>query len=292
MLFIFRLNLTTNNEYNNMDNNRAHLASLSIKGLAAIVIYGLTTLCSVYAHDFTQGQWLDLTHEFNEKSIYWPTAEPFKKSTVYEGQTQGGFYYSAYNFSAAEHGGTHLDSPVHFFEGRQSVEQISLAQLIGPVVVIDISNKTAKNRDYQLSVADIQTWEASHGQIANGSILLINTGFAQYYLDQKKYMGTIKRGEQGVKELSFPGIHPKAAEFIATKRQIKAVGLDTPSLDHGKSTKFQSHVTLFSHNIPGFENVANLNALPATGAWVIALPMKIKGGSGGPLRIVAFVPRL
>lgn len=238
---------------------------------------------------FNSGQWIDLTHEFNENSIYWPTAEPFKKTTVFEGQTPAGFFYSAYNFAAAEHGGTHLDSPVHFYKGQQSVEQIQLEQLIGPAVVIDISQKTAVNRDYQLSVEDIKAWEAKQGKIPQGSILLINTGFAQYYSDQKKYMGTTKRGEEGVKELSFPGIHPTAAEFIASQRKIKAVGLDTPSLDYGKSTQFASHVALFSHNIPGFENVANLNSLPATGAIVVALPMKIKGGSGGPLRIVAFV---
>ncbi len=244
---------------------------------------------STQALDFSAGHWVDLTHEFNEKSIYWPTAEPFKKTTVFEGQTPAGFYYTAYNFAAAEHGGTHLDSPVHFYQGRQTVEQIPLEQLIGPAVVIDISKQAAANRDYQLSVADIMSWEKRHGKIPDHSILLINTGFGRFYGDQKKYMGTTKRGEAGVKALSFPGIHPQTAEFIATKRKIKAVGLDTPSLDYGKSVKFAAHVALFKHNIPGFENVANLDVLPAVGATVIALPMKIKGGSGGPLRIVAFV---
>ncbi|MCJ8271172.1 MAG: cyclase family protein, partial [Psychrosphaera sp.] len=114
-------------------------------------------------------------------------------------------------------------------------------------------------------------------------------GSAKFYGNQKKYMGTTKRGEEGVKHLNFPGIHPKAAQFIVDNRKIKAVGLDTPSIDYGKSTTFKSHIILFGHNIPGFENVANLDRLPATGATVIALPMKIAGGSGGPLRIVAFV---
>jgi kynurenine formamidase len=246
---------------------------------------------SAEADLFAQGQWVDLTHEFNENAIDWPTAEPFKKTTAFEGQNPAGFYYSAYNFSAAEHGGTHLDSPVHFAEGQQSVEQIPLEQLIGPAVVIDIRSKTSKNRDYQLSITDILLFEAKNGKIANGSILLINTGFARHYSNQKQYMGTTKRGEEGVKELSFPGIHPKTAEFIVRQRQVKAVGLDTPSLDYGKSKQFETHVTLFKHNIPGFENVANLSSLPATGAHVIALPMKITGGSGGPLRIVAFVAK-
>lgn len=277
-----------------MHNNKLRLPFVSLKNLFVLLGSCFAVICYANANANAQGlgkgKWQDLTHEFNEKSIYWPTAQPFKKTTVYEGQTEAGFYYSAYNFAAAEHGGTHLDSPVHFYQGRQSVEQIPLEQLIGLAVVIDITEKTHENRDYQLSVADILAWEARQGTIPDGSILLINTGFAQYYSDQKKYMGTIKRGQQGVNELSFPGIAPSAAKFIATQRKIKAVGLDTPSLDYGKSTNFASHVTLFSHNIPGFENVANLDALPATGAMVIALPMKIKGGSGGPLRIVAFVP--
>lgn len=242
------------------------------------------------AQDFSNGRWVDLTHTFDENTVYWPTADQFKKTTVFEGQTDKGFYYTAYNFAAAEHGGTHLDSPIHFFKGRKTVEQLSLNQLIGKVVVIDIKQKTQKDRDYQLTVADIKAFEKNHGKIADGSIMLINTGFAQYYNDRKKYMGTDIRGAQGVKHLSFPGISAKAAKFIATKRKIKAVGLDTPSLDYGKSILFEAHVILFEANIPGFENVANLNALPPTGATVVALPMKIKGGSGGPLRIVAFIP--
>ena len=103
-------------------------------------------------------------------------------------------------------------------------------------------------------------------------------------------MGTDKRGEQGVAELNFPGIHPEAAKFLATKRKIKAVGLDTPSIDFGGSKQFEAHQILFEKNIPGLENVANLDKLPIKEFHVIALPMKIKGGSGGPLRIVAFVP--
>lgn len=258
--------------------------------LAALLTGCCGALFAAHGHEPDQGRWIDLTHEFNEKTIYWPTAEPFKKTTVFAGQTPAGFYYSAYNFSAAEHGGTHLDSPVHFYQGRHSVEKIPLQQLIGTAVVIDISRQAAADRNYQLSVADILAWEAKHGNIPDHSIVLINTGSAKFYADQKKYMGTTKRGEAGVKALSFPGIHPKAAEFITTQRKIKAVGLDTPSLDYGKSTKFATHVTLFKHNIPGFENVANIDSLPATGAMVVALPMKIQGGSGGPLRIVAFVP--
>ena len=120
---------------------------------------------------------------------------------------------------------------------------------------------------------------------------MLNTGSAQFWPDKIKYMGTENRGPEAVAELHFPGLHQDAAEWLVENRNIKAIGLDTPSIDYGQSTHFESHQILFERNIPAFENVANLNELPAKGAVVFALPMKIRGGSGGPLRIVAFIPK-
>ena len=241
------------------------------------------------ADDFSNGQWIDLTHEFSEETVYWPTAEPFKKSTVFRGHTDAGFYYTAYNFSAAEHGGTHIDAPIHFSENRNTVEQIPIEQLIGPGLVIRITEKVKENRDYQFSVKDILDWEKKHGLIAKNSILLIDTGSSKFWPNRKEYMGTDERGQEAVKKLKFPGIHPDAAKFLTTKREIKAVGLDTPSIDFGGSKLFETHQILFEKNIPGFENIANLDKLPTKGFTIFALPMKIKGGSGAPLRIVAFI---
>ena len=241
------------------------------------------------ADDFFNGQWIDLTHEFSEKTIYWPTAESFKKTTVFRGHTDAGFYYTAYNFSAAEHGGTHVDAPIHFSENRNTVDQIPIEQLICSGVVIRIIEKVKENRNYQFSVKDILDWEKKHGIIAKDSILLIDTGSNKFWPNKKEYMGTDERGQEAVKKLKFPGIHPDAAKFFATKRKIKAVGLDTPGIDFGGSKLFETHQILFEKNIPGFENVANLDKLPTKGFIIIALPMKIKGGSGGPLRIVAFI---
>ncbi len=242
------------------------------------------------AEEFFKGQWIDLTHEFSKEAIYWPTAEPFKKTTVFSGHTEAGFYYTAYNFSAAEHGGTHIDAPIHFSENRNTVDQITIEQLIGPGVVIRITEKAEENRNYQFSVKDILDWEKRHGIIAENSILLIDTGSSKFWPDKKKYMGTIERCQEGVEKLKFPGIHPDAAKFLVENRKIKAVGLDTPSIDFGGSTLYEAHQILFEKNIPGFENVANLDQLPSKGFMIIALPMKIKGGSGGPLRIVALIP--
>jgi kynurenine formamidase len=249
----------------------------------------LTTSCATQ-EGFPRGQWIDLSYDLSAETVYWPTAEPFKLETVSAGITEKGYYYSAYKFCAAEHGGTHLDAPIHFAEGRKTIDQIPLSQLIAPAIKIDVSNKVAADRDYQISVEDLTAWESANGRIPDGSIVLLETGFGQYWPDRVKYLGTDKRGPEGVAELHFPGLHPVAARWLVDNRHISAVGLDTASIDYGQTQTFDSHVVLMSNNVPAFENVANLGQVPKVGAQVIALPMKIKGGSGGPLRIVAFVP--
>jgi kynurenine formamidase len=232
---------------------------------------------------------VDLTYPFDSDSVYWPTAETFKLETDFEGVTDKGYFYSAYRFSAAEHGGTHLDAPVHFAKGRNSVDQIPLEQLTGPGLVVDVTAQCTKDPDYLISTADIQNWERRNGRIGAGSIVLLRTGFGRYYPDRKKYLGTDERGAAAVAKLHFPGLDPAAARWLTTNRSIKAIGLDTASIDRGQSTLFESHRALFEKNVPAFENVANLDQLPVKGFTIIALPMKIKGGSGGPLRIIAML---
>lgn len=239
---------------------------------------------------FPTGRWIDLSHDFSAETIYWPTAEPFKLDTVSAQRTPAGFYYAANNFRAAEHGGTHLDAPIHFAEGRKTIDQLPLEQLIAPAVVIDVSPKAQADRDYQINADDFTAWESQHGQIPNKAILLLRTGYGKFWPDRLKYLGTDKHGPEAVAELHFPGLHSEAARWLVANRNINAIGLDTPSIDYGQSKLFESHQILFERNIPAFENVANLEQLPITGALVVALPMKIKGGSGGPLRIVALVP--
>src|ERR1043166_6009152 len=235
------------------------------------------------------GRVIDLSHPFDANTVYWPTAEPFKLETDFEGVTDKGYFYSAYRYSAAEHGGTHLDSPVHFAKGHASVDQLPLEQLMGSAIVIDVTKQCATNPDYLVGVKDFEDWEKSNGRIANGTIVLLRTGFGKFYPDRKRYLGTEERGAEAVAKLHFPGLDPAAARWLTQNRSIKAIGLDTASIDRGQSTTFESHRALFEKDIPAFENVANLDQLPVKGFSVIALPMKIKGGSGGPLRIIAIL---
>lgn len=179
---------------------------------------------------FTEGNWVDLTHDFSESTIYWPTSPTFHKETVYEGHTDKGYYYSAYKFSTAEHGGTHIDAPVHFYEGRNSVDQIPVKQLIGNAIIVDVSVKALPDPDYQVTSEDFVSWENKYGEIPDGTIVLIRTGYGQFWPDRKKYMGTDKVGETAVKELHFPGLHPVAARWLVENRNIKAIGSIHPVL--------------------------------------------------------------
>lgn len=242
------------------------------------------------AEFFAAGKWIDLTHSFSEQTLYWPNNPTgFKLDTQMNGITPAGFFYASNAFSAPEHGGTHLDAPVHFAQGKQTADQIPLENLTGGAVVIDVSENALKNADYLISVQDIEKWEKANGKIPDNAIVLFRTGFGAYYPDAKKYLGTDEKGAGAIPHLHFPGIDPAAAEWLATERKVKAVGLDTPSIDYGQSRDFKTHQVLMGKNIPAFENVANLDQLPPTGAYVVALPMKIKNGTGAPLRIVAFL---
>jgi len=243
--------------------------------------------CSAQEPEAVAGRYVDLTYGFDESTVFWPTAEGFKLEVLSADTTEAGFYYAANQFSLAEHGGTHLDAPVHFSEGKQAADEIPLERLIGPAIIVDVTEQCSLDRDYQVTANDFMAAEKAAGLSLDDKIVLIRTGFGRYWPDREKYMGTAERGPQAVAKLHFPGIDPAAARWLVNERNVKAVGIDTPSLDYGQSTLFETHVTLFTDNIPGFENVANLDQLPLSSFTVIALPMKIKGGSGGPLRIVA-----
>jgi kynurenine formamidase len=231
---------------------------------------------------------VDLTYPFSEETHHWPTAKPFHLEKVNEGRTPAGYWYSSYDYSGSEHVGTHMDAPFHFAEGKWTTEQIPLARTIGPGVVIDVRRKAEKNPDYLLQVDDVAAWEKIHGRIASGSIILARTGWGKYWGDRKRYFGTDEPGN--VTDLHFPGLSKELAEFLVKQRSVKAVGIDTPSIDHGPSRNFVVHQVLGAANVPIFENVSALDRLPEKGATIFALPMKIKGGSGAPLRIFAFLP--
>lgn len=241
------------------------------------------------AIDLSQLRMIDLSHAFNAQTIYWPNSPTtFSLQSQAKGSTPGGWFYSANSFSSPEHGGTHLDAPVHFSQQGRSNDQIPVSQLIGHAVVIDIRDKVASAPDYLLTRDDVLAFEQAHGRIAPNSIVLLRTGWSSRWPDRKAYLGDDVPGRTD--RLHFPSFGLDAATLLVEERQAGVLGADVASIDGGQSTDFQVHRLAGSRNVPGLENLTNLDSLPATGAIIIALPMKIEGGSGGPLRAVALVP--
>lgn len=239
-----------------------------------------------------RGTWIDLTYDFSEDTIYWPTSEKFKLEHTHDGNTEEGYYYAANKFSTSEHGGTHVDAPVHFAESGKTIDEVPIDRFVGMIFVVDVSEKSLKSPEYQITVNDLKEWESKNHMLGNHSTVLFKTGYGKYWKDVEKYLGTSNRGEEALKELHFPGLHPEAALWLIDKKKVKAVGIDTASIDFGQSKDFKTHQILSHNDVLIYENVANLDKLPVRGAYVFALPMKIKNGSGAPVRIVALIPEL
>ncbi len=231
---------------------------------------------------------LDLTHDFGQETIYWPHNKHFQWEKTDWGMTSAGYWYASADFSASEHGGTHMDAPIHFGRERRTLDQIPLEQLTGPAVVIDVRAQCSKDADYELTVEDITTWESRHGRIQAGALVLMLSGWGSRWPDPMNYLGSATPDDP--RSLHFPGFSRDAAEFLVTQRAIRGAGIDTASIDPGRSRDFPVHRVLNEANVYALENVAALDRLPPQGATVWALPIKIKGGTGGPVRIIAVLP--
>jgi kynurenine formamidase len=240
--------------------------------------------------DLRSARMVDLTHTFDETTLYWPNApHGFRLERLSHGRTPGGFFYAANALCAPEHGGTHLDAPIHFAEGGDAADQVPLERLVAPAVVLDVTAAAAADADHRLTVAEVEAWERRHGRIPRGVVVLLHTGWAARWPDRKRYLGDDTPGE--TTRLHFPSYGAPAAGLLVKDRGVAALGVDTASIDHGPSRDFPVHQLASGLGVPGLENVAGLGELPPKGAWVMALPMKIRGGSGGPLRIVGLLPR-
>lgn len=262
-------------------------------GLVAVAVSGLLLVAAATAVEAGEpsGKILDMTYVFDDDSIYWPTATPFTLTRVAWGTTEAGWWYASNDFSASEHGGTHVDAPIHFAEGGRTIDQVPLEEWIGPAVRIDVVAKCTKNRGYMLQVADIKAWEKQHGPIPDGAWVIMYTGVdTAHYPDRKAVLGTDKQGPEAVPHLSFPGFSPEAVQFLLDKRNITGIALDTPSIDPGVSKDFRAHQILCGANKLALENIAHLDRLPPAGATLYVAPMLIKGGTGAPARVFAVLP--
>jgi len=226
---------------------------------------------------------IDLTHGVGPAGPnYEITEKPvFQAHTVATIDKDG---YFARDISLPEHFGTHLDAPAHFVKGLWTVDQIPVERLVVPLSVIDVSAGAKNNSDYQVTVEDVAKFEQAHGQIPQGSVVIAGTGWESRWNSVKDYRNADASGT-----MHFPGYSQEAAKFLVEGRNVVGLGIDTLSIDYGPSKDFPVHHYTLSHSLYHLENVANLDHVPASGATVVVAPMKLEGGSGGPVRILALV---
>lgn len=245
-------------------------------------------------------KFVDLSYSFNNETVAWP-GRTSNFTTEFEGTTPWGWWYAARSFSTSEHTSTHIDAPYHFNENGRRLHEIPFEDLIDiPGIVIDIFDKvhTFKNgkltviENYALKREDVIEWEAKHGKVPQGAIVMLRTGWDLRWGDPNLYRGI--RGESNdtivPTNMNYPGFSASAAKFLAVERQIRGAGIDTLGIDIGQSRTFPAHRIFTGKNIFLFEMVANLRFLPTRGFKLIMLPFKIDGATGAPCRIIARVP--
>ncbi|MGA7916991.1 MAG: cyclase family protein [Candidatus Acidiferrales bacterium] len=244
-------------------------------------------------HSASQEAWLrgvsdgstrvvDMTYAINGKLPAWPGDDrTFEAKAVATPEKDG---YFARSFWTLEHYGTHLDAPAHFPPGKEFLDQIPVDHFFGPAVVIDVSEEVSKDPDYRLRVVRVEKWEALHGRIPIGSIVLLRTGWSSRWPDQASYRNMDASGV-----MHFPGYSVEAAKLLIERGAV-GLGIDTLSIDYGASKTFEVHRTDLPAGLYNLENLANLGELPEAGAFLIVAPIKLEGGSGGPVRVFALLP--
>jgi kynurenine formamidase len=250
--------------------------------VSSVVLVLLLTASA--AAQLPYGTIIDLTHNLSEKAPNWEGTEksPFEATTLGTFEKDG---YFSRRICLPEHFATHLDAPAHFSKTGWTVEQIPVSHLIAPLFVLDVTAQSTKNVDYAITPDDVLAFEKTHGRIAPNSVVFARTGWSKHWDSMKDYRNADAKGV-----MHFPGFSPEAAKLLVD-RGIVGLGIDTLTIDIGASPDYPAHRYVLPRNIYQVENVADLSAVPATGATVIVAPTKLEGGSGGPVRVLAIVPK-
>jgi kynurenine formamidase len=222
---------------------------------------------------------VDLSYAINDKLVPWPGDEKWFEAKINATVEKNGYFTRS--FWMLEHYGTHLDAPIHFPPGKTTVDQIPAKQFFGPAVILDVSEEGAKNADYQAPGARAEEWEKKHGRISEGSIVLLKTGWASRWPDAQKYRNRDAHGK-----MHFPGFSAEAAKLLIS-RKVSGIGCDTMSVDYGASEDFAVHHLALGAGLYHLENLSDLSTVPEAGAFLVVAPIKLEGGSGGPVRVFA-----
>jgi len=224
---------------------------------------------------------VDLTQPLSERTVMWPGAPAPVAETILT-VAHDGFYNRRVTF--VEHAGTHFDAPCHMVEGAPCLHEIDPATLVRPAAMIDVAAEIAGNPDGLLELAHVQAFEARHGRVPEGGVVLLRTGWEDFNTDPARYAGAPG-------PLRFPGYGVEATRFLVEERRVVGLGIDTLGIDSGAATDFPVHRTV-SHprGVWHLENLENLAAVPPLGAWVFVGVLKLVDGSGSPARVLALVP--
>ncbi len=261
------------------------------RGLLAALLLSLLTgtlraakMFSLSLDDVANGraEVVDLTHDLREGTPLFPGGIAFGLKPLT--QLADGYYMNS--FVCGEHTGTHIDAPAHFGKGLPTVDEIPPTRLVSQGILIDVQAQSAANSDYVLTLLDLQGWEKANGRVPARSLVILNTGWHQRWESQDRYLN---RDETGT--MHFPGFGGDAIRFLIKERNVNGLGIDTASIDPGRSKTFEAHKATLLAGHYQVENLDNLSLLPPRGFSVIVAPMKISRGSGAPARVFAIVPR-
>ena len=225
---------------------------------------------------------VDMTYAINGKLPAWPGDDRTFEAKVVATPEKDGYF--ARSFWMLEHYGTHMDAPAHFPPGKEFLDQIPVEHLFAPAVVIDVREEVAKDPDYRLRVMRLEKWEAVHGRIPAGAVVLLRTGWSSRWPDHARY-----RNMDAAGVMHFPGFSVEAARLLIERGAV-GLGIDTLSIDFGPSKDFEVHRVTLPAGLYQLENLASLDQLPEVGAFLISAPIKLEGGSGGPVRVFAILP--
>lgn len=225
-----------------------------------------------------KGHFADLTHTFTEGFPVFSGDPPSRETLVTI--PANGFYAQRWTFG--EHSGTHMDAPGHFVLGGRLSPEITLPELLVPIVVIHISARAAHDPNAVVTVDDVRNFERRHGRIPNGALVAMNSGWAAKIGDPLAF-----KGGASFPNYNFPGFGLEAAMWLAEHRDVTGIGVDTMSLDPGNSSTFPVHVNFLATDRYGLENMNNLGKIPPRGALAYVGLIPWEEGSGGPCRVIA-----
>ncbi len=227
-------------------------------------------------------QVVDLSHRIHQGIPQWPGDPPVEFETV-AGRNREGYHLR--RFSLGEHSGTHICAPSSYHPEGATVDDYPAESLIMPAVLIDARQQAAANPEYALSREDVLGWEDSHGPVPAGALMLMLTDWPDKWDDPAAYLGQDAAGG-----LHFPGFGVAAARFLLEERGIAGVGVDTPGVDPGQDEALTVSRLVLEQPRILLENLTNLDQLSATGATLVVGILRLKGGSGSPASVLAFLP--